>query len=154
MGGVRLRDVVEDDLPTFYDHQLNPEAIRMAAFPPREWEAFMAHWARILRDETVTTQTILVDGQVAGNVVSFEQVGERHVGYWLGREFWGRGVATEALAQFLRHERTRPLCARVARRNVASIRVLRKCGFALSGGDEGSSRERGDDGDEVLLQFR
>lgn len=151
MGGVRLRDVVEDEFPTFYDHQLNPEAIRMAAFPPREWAAFMAHWAKILGDETVTAQTILLDGEVAGNVVSFDQFGERHVGYWLGREFWGRGVATEALSQYLRHERTRPLYARVARHNTASIRVLEKCGFALSGEDEGFSVAPGD---EVLLQLR
>jgi hypothetical protein len=78
---VRLRDVVQDDLPTFYQHQLDPEGARMAAFPPRDREAFMAHWrTRVLGDESVDKKTILVDGQVAGNVVSFERDGVREVG--------------------------------------------------------------------------
>ena len=73
----------------------------MAAFPSSRRDAFGTHWARVLEDETVTKKTVLVDGRVASNVVSFEVEGEREVGYWLGREFWGRGVPTEALSQFL-----------------------------------------------------
>jgi RimJ/RimL family protein N-acetyltransferase len=74
---------------------------------------------------------------VAGNVVSFEQDGEREVGYWIGREYWGKGVATEALSQFLDHvEVRRPLYAGVAKHNVASIRVLEKCGFTIVGKEE------------------
>ncbi len=44
----------------------------------------MAHWAKILADESVTKKTVLFDGRVAGNVVSFENSGEREVGYWMG----------------------------------------------------------------------
>src|SRR5689334_20021850 len=94
---VRLRDVIEADLPIFFEHQLDPNATRMAAFPSRDRVAFMAHWTKILGDTTVTTKTILVDGQVAGNVVSFELLNARAVGYWIGREYWGKGVATRAL---------------------------------------------------------
>ena len=132
-GGVSLRDATEGDLPAFFEHQLDPEAARMAAFPPRDREAFTAHWARTLDDESIVRNTVLVDGRVAGSVVSFEQEGEREVGYWLGREFWGRGVATAALTLFLGVERTRPLHARVAKGNAASVRVLEKCGFRMSG---------------------
>lgn len=57
------------------------------------------------------------------------------VGYWIGREFWGRGIASAALGQFLRAEVARPLNARVAKHNTASIRVLRKAGFVLVGED-------------------
>ena len=78
-------------------------------------------------------RTVLADGDVAGNVVSFVQGGEREVGYWIGREFWGRGVASRALAAFLRIEKQRPLTAHVAKHNVASRRVLEKCGFRLCG---------------------
>ena len=46
----------------------------------------MAHWTKILADETVIKKTVLFDGRVAGNVVSFEQECEREVGYWIGRE--------------------------------------------------------------------
>jgi RimJ/RimL family protein N-acetyltransferase len=133
---VRLRDVTADDLPIFFEHQLDPEATQMAAFPSRDRPAFMAHWTRILADETTATKTILVDGQVAGNVGSWEQGGEREVGYWLGRAYWGRGVATQALAAFLEHVPQRPLHAYVVKHNLASLRVLQKCGFTLTGEDD------------------
>jgi RimJ/RimL family protein N-acetyltransferase/quercetin dioxygenase-like cupin family protein len=125
--------VEESDLPVFFEHQLDPEATRMAGFPSRDRESFMAHWNRILEDESVVKKTILFDGAIAGNVVSFLQAGEREVGYWIDREFWGRGVATRALAEFLNVEARRPLYASAARHNVASIRVLEKCGFRISG---------------------
>ncbi|HEV8566534.1 MAG TPA: GNAT family N-acetyltransferase [Actinoplanes sp.] len=124
-----IRDVHDDDLEVFYGHQLDPEAIRMAAFPPRDRDAFMAHWATIRADDTVVLQTVVVDGQVAGNVVSWEQDGRRLVGYWFGRDHWGRGIATRALALFLDRVPLRPLYAQVAVHNAGSIRVLEKCGF-------------------------
>ena len=128
---IQLRDVVEADLPIFFEQQRDPEANAMAAFPARERDDFVAHWARILKDESIAKKTILFDGQVAGNVVSFDHDGQREVGYWLGKDFWGRGIATRALSRFLGCEPIRPLCARVARHNVASIRVLEKCGFRV-----------------------
>ena len=136
-GAVRLRAVTEDDLPTFFEHQRDPVAYRMAAFAPRERDAFMAHWGSILRDASGVVRTIELDGVVAGNVVLFGFEGRREVGYWIGREFWGRGVATRALSAFLQEVEERPIHAGVAETNVASIRVLRKCGFtAVETGDE------------------
>ena len=138
---VVLREVTEDDLPAFFEHQLDPEATRMAAFPSRDLDAFMSHWRRILADPTVVARTVVFDGQVAGNVGSWEQSGEWQVGYWIGREFWGKGVATSALSQFLRHVRIRPLWAHVVKHNIASIRVLEKCGFTISEQEGGASEE-------------
>lgn len=132
---VELRAVEAGDLSTFFEHQRDPLATRLAAFPAREREPFMAHWAKILADDTVTARTILADGQVAGNIVSFVHAGQREAGYWLGQEFWGRGIATQALAQFLRVVRARPLYAYVARHNLGSLRVLQKCGFRIVGED-------------------
>jgi RimJ/RimL family protein N-acetyltransferase len=131
-GDVVLRDVTEDDLAVFFEHQRDPVANRMAAFPPRDREAFMAHWTKILADKSIIKKTILFDGHVAGNVVSFEHSGRREIGYWVGREYWGKGVATEALSGFLNHaEVRRPLHAGVAKHNVGSIRVLEKCDFTI-----------------------
>lgn len=126
---VLLRDVIEEDLPVFYQHQIDPVACQMAAFPSRERDAFMAHWMKILADDSLVKQTILFNGQVAGNVVSFVQDGEQEVGYWIGREFWGKGIATLALAALLEKFETRPLFAHVVKPNIASQRVLEKCGF-------------------------
>jgi L-fuculose-phosphate aldolase len=140
---VRLREVAEADLPILFEHQADPEAARLAAFPSRDREAFLAHWARILADPQVTARTILFEGQVAGNIVGFERSGRRLVGYWIGREYWGRGVASRALALFLRQEPTRPLYAHVARHNIASRRVLEKCGFTIEA----------EDAQELILQL-
>lgn len=148
------RDVTEADLPAFFEHQLDPDASRMAAFPARDRDAFMAHWTRILGDETVIKKTILVDGYVAGNVVVFGPVGERQVGYWIGRDYWGKGVATEALTALLRLVETRPLFAHVATHNVASIRVLEKCGFTRYGEDKVPSDVGGEEITEALFQLR
>jgi RimJ/RimL family protein N-acetyltransferase len=127
---VRLRDVRDDDLPTFFEHQKDPDANRMANFDARDRDDFMAHWAKILRDETVALRTVEIGGGlVAGNIVSWEHDGERDVGYWIGREHWGKGIATAALSAFLAEVDTRPLHAHVAAHNVGSIRVLEKCGF-------------------------
>src|ERR1700730_10823733 len=87
---VLLRDVTKSDLPIFFDQQLDSDANRMAAFTardPADRDAFMAHWTRILGDETITIQTILFDGHVAGSVLSYEdeEFGKPEVGYWIGK---------------------------------------------------------------------
>ena len=119
-----LRDVVESDLDAFYEQQREPEATRMALFPARDRPAFDAHWQRVLADETVTKKTIVHEGEVAGNIGCWEMDGRRLVGYWLGREFWGKGLATQALAELIEEVTARPLHAWVATSNAASIRVI------------------------------
>ncbi len=150
---VLLRDVRKDDLPIFFEHQLDPDANRMAAFPARERDAFMVHWTKILGDETVTKKTILLDGTVAGNIVSFEQFGKPLVGYWIGKSYWGKGVATKALSEFLNHAKMRPLYAHVAKHNIASIRVLEKCGFKISGEDKAVATAGGEEVEELILKL-
>ena len=132
-----LRDVVETDLPVFYDQQLDPESTRMAAFPPRnEWTVFLAHWkTKVLADPANRAQTIVWNERVAGYIASWPDEERRLIAYWVGREYWGRGIATAALAEFLGHERARPLHAFVVAHNVGSIRVLEKCGFTRISGE-------------------
>jgi RimJ/RimL family protein N-acetyltransferase len=150
---VELRNVIAADLETFFEQQLDPEAYHMAAFPPRERAAFMTHWKKIMADETNYLRTILYQGRVAGNMVSFVLSGEREVGYWIGKEFWGKGIATRALAKFLEIVRVRPLYAHVAKHNLASLRVLEKCGFSLSGEDAGFSATGGENVEGYILEL-
>ena len=152
-GDVRLRSVREDDLPIFFEHQADPAANHMAAFPARDRDAFMAHWTKIAGDATVITRTVVFDGHVAGNVVSWDHSGERAVGYWIGREYWGQGVATRALSRFLRLVRTRPLYAHVAKHNLASLRVLQKCGFAIACEAKVASGAHGEEVEEFVLKL-
>ena len=63
---VSLRDVIADDLPIYFEQQIDPEAVEMAAHPPRDREAFRVHWAEILAKESMITKAILLDGHVAG----------------------------------------------------------------------------------------
>jgi RimJ/RimL family protein N-acetyltransferase len=130
---VTLRAVRDDDLPIFFEHQADPEANRMAHFPARDRDAFMAHWAKIPDEASNWVRTVEVEGVVAGNVVSWVHDGERDVGYWIGREHWGKGVATAALASSLTLLEERPLFAHVVEHNLGSIRVLEKGGFVRSG---------------------
>jgi RimJ/RimL family protein N-acetyltransferase len=128
-----LRNVAESDLDVLFEHQREPEANEMAIFPARDRESFDAHWRRILADDSVIKKTIVVDGQVAGNIGCWLQDGRRLVGYWVGKDFWGKGLATRALREFVGEIETRPLHAWVASSNVGSIRVLEKCGFVRVG---------------------
>lgn len=144
---VHLRDVRGDDLPTLFEHQMDPEANRMANFDARDRDAFMAHWAKILVDETVVAKSVVHRDAVAGDVVSWTHDDERDVGYWIGRDHWGKGVATAALSAFLEELETRPLYAHVAAHNVGSIRVLEKCGFEVS------EAPAGDEDGHVLMRL-
>jgi RimJ/RimL family protein N-acetyltransferase len=130
---VTLREVRDEDLPILFDHQADPEAARMAAYPSAARGSFDTHWARIRLEPHTVIRVVLADGIVAGNIVSWMQGGRREVGYWLGREHWGRGIATRALATFVAELAERPLFAAVAPHNTASRRVLEKCGFAWVG---------------------
>ncbi|MBI3890434.1 MAG: GNAT family N-acetyltransferase [Candidatus Wallbacteria bacterium] len=154
IGPVLLRTVVEADLAVFFEHRRDPVANRMAAFTakdPNDRAAFSEHWQKLLADESVILRTILWQGQVAGHIGSFLMQGKREVMYWIGREFWGKGIATDALSQFLRQVTERPLYAGAASDNLGSIRVLEKCGFQLCGNGRGFSNARGQETDEVLL---
>lgn len=150
---VLLRAVTEDDLPIFFEQQLDPDATEMAAFPARDREAFMAHWAKIMANDSVILQTIVFDGKVAGNIVNFEMSGEREVGYWIGKEYWGKGIATKALTEFLDLVKMRPLYAHVAKHNIGSRRVLEKCGFMIVGEDRGFPDARGEVVEEFVLKL-
>jgi RimJ/RimL family protein N-acetyltransferase len=127
-----IRDVVEADIPIFFEQQRDPDARRMAVFPEREQGEFTAHWQKLLASDDVTKKTILSGREVAGNIVCFDRADKRLVGYWLGREFWGQGLATRALAELLIEVTERPLYAYVAKTNIGSARVLEKCGFELT----------------------
>ena len=131
MPRVHLRECTAADVALFFEHQLDSEARRLTASSPRDRAAFDALWAKIFADPGVVQRTILADDRVAGYVGSFDRLGLKEVCYELGREFWGRGIATAALGAFLVVVDLRPLFARVAKHNVASQRVVEKCGFAV-----------------------
>ena len=157
MKKVRLRGVEDRDLDRFFLHYQDPVAAHMAAFTskdPADRQAHDARWSRIRADEKVTVRTILVDDCVAGHVASFVMDGRLEVTYWLDREYWGSGTGTTALELFLSDMSDRPLHARAAKDNFASIRILEKCGFERVGGERGFANAREQEIDEVVLRLR
>ncbi len=145
-----IRNVTEADLPIFFEHQRDPEAARMAVFPSRDQEAFTAHWQKILANEGIIKKTILFEGEVAGNIGIFDQDGKWLVGYWIGKEFWGKGIATKGLSEVLEEVTIRPLHAYVVTSNVGSVRVLEKCGFTLVGSETKFDEAFGEEIEEAL----
>ncbi|MGJ8635883.1 MAG: GNAT family N-acetyltransferase [Phycisphaerales bacterium] len=126
---VRLRAVGVGDLPELYSFQDDPQALEMAVVFAKNFDAFVAHWQRILADESVLARAIEVDGELVGSISCFVMDGVDSVGYWIDRKQWGRGIASRALELLLVEVEQRPLHARVAASNLGSIRVLEKCGF-------------------------
>jgi len=151
---VQLREIDPSDLAVFFEQQSDPGANFMAAFTsqnPYDRPAFDAHWAKILADPKIVIRTILTGEKIAGYVLHHSWFGDPEVSYWLGREFWGQGIATAGLTQFVRQQALRPLFGRVAKDNIASRRVLEKCGFVYFGEDKGFSNARGEEIEELIL---
>lgn len=151
---VSLRDMQDSDLDHVFRFQQDDIANQMAAFTaedPSDRPAFNQHWAKIRANTAIILKTILSDDIVVGNLSHFEMFGEPSVGYWIDRAYWGQGIATEALQQFLQIITTRPLYARVAFDNIGSIRVLEKCGFVQHGTDTGFAYARSKEIDEIIM---
>jgi len=151
-GTIRLRSVERADLPVFFFHQADAEAVRLAAVPARSRGEFDAHWERIRDDPTVWARTVVLDVQVVGNVLCWTAGDERLIGYWIGRQHWGRGIATQAVRLLLAEVAERPLVARVATHNAGSIRVLQKHGFVVE--REERSSVRGVEAAELVMVLR
>lgn len=97
----------------------------------------MRHWEGILKNKNVTARAIIYKEKMAGHILCWKEGKyEQRVGYWIGREFWSRGIASTAVAELLAQVKIRPLVAEVANHNIASKRVLEKNGFELL--DEGT----------------
>ena len=151
-----LREVEDRDFGVLFEHSRDPDAIGMAAFTSPEADdrtAFEQRWSRLRSDRSTTNKVVEIDGRVVGHIASFDLEGQREVTYWIGREDWGRGIATRALQEFVQVEKTRPLYARAASDNAASIRVLTKCGFLIVGEGRGFAHGRNEETDEVVLRL-
>src|SRR3954451_4916295 len=151
-----LRELRDEDLPLLFEQWADPVAAYMAAFTAPEHmdrDAFERRWSRLRADETVLNTVIVADGDVTGTIGSWGEPGDRELTYWIGRSYWGRGIATGALAAFLAIERSRPLRARIASDNVASRRVLEKCGFRVVATERGFAEARAAEIEELVLRL-
>lgn len=153
---IALRKTELADLEFLFLFQLDAEANYLAAFTSKE-SANKAHFlekqSRFLHDQTINMSTILVGDSIVGSIAKFEREGDAEITYWIDKEFWGKGIATAALKEFLTTESARPVFGRVAFDNLSSQKVLEKCGFVKIGTDKGFANARQAEIEEFIYQL-
>ena len=153
---VALRPVQDGDLDAFFEQTRDPESVRMAAFTPQDPDdrnAFDAHMTRVRSSPGIIMRAVTCDGRLAGSIASFPGGDQVEVTYWIDRPAWGKGIATQALALLLDEVPARPLYARAASDNAASLRVLQKCGFRAVGTEKSFAAGRNEDIEETILRL-
>lgn len=153
---IELRPTTVADLDILFQFQLDQEGRHLAAFMSQDSthkEAYLAKYTRLLNDPTVNNQTIIADSEIVGSIAKFVMEGDAELTYWIDRQFWGKGVATNALKNFLTLETARPLFGRVAFDNWGSQKVLENCGFVKIGTDRGFANARQAEIEEFIYRL-
>ncbi len=153
---ITLTKTEVDDLNVLFEFQLDKEAIQLAAFTPKDPTdkiAYIEKYSKHLADPTINNQTIRVDGVIAGSIAKFVMENNAEITYWIDRKFWGQGIATSALREFLKIVPVRPIYGRVAFDNYGSQRVLEKCGFEKIGKDKGFANARQAEIEEYIYRL-
>ena len=156
MSTIALREVEDADLDTLFDQMRDPEAVHMAAFTPKDPNdraAFDAHMHKVRTAPGTLNRVVTRDEELVGTIASFVIDGETELTYWIDRQHWGQGIATRALELLLELETTRPIYARAATDNPASLRVLAKAGFVPIGTEIAYANARGGEIEETILRL-
>jgi RimJ/RimL family protein N-acetyltransferase len=153
---IKLRPTEIADLDTLFQFQLDKEGGYLAAFMPKDptdKSAYLQKYTKLLSDPTVNNQTITIDKTIVGSIAKFVMEGNAEITYWIDRKFWGQGIATKGLSEFLGIETTRPIFGRVAFDNFGSQKVLEKCGFIKIGSDKGFANARQAEIEEFIYKL-
>lgn len=151
-----LRPTQLSDLDILFQFQTDKEGGYLAAFMPKDptdKNAYLEKFTKLLSDPTVNNRTIMLDNSIVGSIASFMMQGDREITYWIDRKYWGKGIATKALKQFLLIETIRPIFGRVAFDNFGSQKVLEKCGFTKIGTDRGFANARQEEIEEFIYRL-
>ncbi len=153
---IKLTETEKDDLNAFFEFQLDAEANYLAAFTaknPNDKTAYIEKYSKFLSDPTINMRTIKANDEIVGSIAKFVMENEAEITYWIDRKFWGQGIATAALKDFLKMEKTRPIYGRVAFDNYGSQKVLEKCGFVKTGEDKGFANARQTEIEEYIYKL-
>ena len=154
--GIELRPTKISDLDILFEFQKDKESGYLAAFMPKDPTdkfAYIEKYTKLLDDSTVNNQTIILDNKIVGSIAKFVIEGDTEITYWIDRNFWGQGIATKALIEFLAIENYKPIFGRVAFDNFGSQKVLEKCGFAKIGTDKGFANARQAEIEEYIYKL-
>ena len=144
-GNLLVRRFTPADAESFF--QLNSSEQVMRYIRPvktrEECDLFLAENIRLYEEQPGNGRWAVVDksnGSVMGmfSILCMDaDTGQLHIGYGFLPAYWGQGYATTLLkagaAYFFEHNAGEILYAITRKENVASEKVLMKCGFTLSG---------------------
>ena len=153
---ITLTKTEKGDLNLFFQFQLDEEANYLAAFTakdPNDKIAYIEKYSKFLTDPKINMRTIKVNEEIAGSIAKFVMENDAGITYWIDRKFWGQGIATTALNDFLKIEHIRPIYGRVAFDNYGSQKVLEKCGFVKIGKDKGFANARQAEIEEFIYKL-
>ena len=153
---IKLRPTVIEDLDTLFIFQMDKEGGYLAAFmpaDPTDKTAYINKYTKLLSDPTVNNQTIILDNTIVGSIAKFVMHGDSEITYWIDKQFWGQGIATQALTLLLAIEKNRPIFGRVAFDNFGSQKVLEKCHFVKVAVDKGFANARQTVIEEFIYQL-
>ncbi len=153
---IQLRPTEVSDLDVLFQFQADKDGGYMAAFMPKnptDKSAYIAKYKKLLSDPGVNNQTIILDNTIVGSIAKFVIEGDAEITYWIDKKFWGQGIATKALKQFLTMETTSPVLGRTAFDNFGSQKVLEKCGFVKIGTDRGFANARQTEIEEFIYKL-
>jgi RimJ/RimL family protein N-acetyltransferase len=142
---IKLRPTKLSDLDLLFQFQLDKEGGYLAAFMPEnstDKANYINKHTNLLEDLTVNAQTIILDNIIVGSIAKFVMETDSEITYWIDKKFWGQGIATIALKEFLAIETSRPIYGRVAFDNFGSQKVLKKSGFDKIGVEKGFANAR------------
>ena len=131
-----LRRARMDDVPAMHANMSNPVAMRFWSTPPHRELAETERWmASMVSADLAQSDDFIVtlDGQLIGKLGAWRLP---EIGFLIDPAYWGRGLASEALAAFVERRRALgsfELTADVDPRNTASIRLLEGAGFVETG---------------------
>lgn len=157
MSTIQLRNTKHADLEQLFLFQLDEEACYLAAFMSKDHQdkdAYMIKFTKLLNDKTVNNYTILVNDVIVGSIAKYMMDGQAEITYWIDKQYWGQGIASTALSQFLEIETTRPIYGHVAFDNIGSQKVLEKCNFIKVGTSSGFSNKRNTNVEEYVYELR
>ncbi len=137
-----LRPITEADLQTLAQFLCDEDAIFMAGAGSGSTDVstHIQHFKKLMEDESISMAVIISGASVVGYIAAFMRGDEREITYWIGREYWGQGIASKAVKLFLPSLQEKyvgeQIFARVVKGNKASEHVLLKAGFKATQTDK------------------
>jgi len=141
---ITLRDYTKSDIDRLVYLANNENVSRYLSYAfPYPYTKLDAVWwvetGSVAKDSIA--KVIEYRGKFVGGVGITNQKGWKEhsaeIGYWIGEEYWGNGIASEALSVMIdlvfSDLKYKKLFAQVLEPNKASMRVLEKCGYGLEG---------------------